>query len=80
MGLAGLASPDAVIDMLEIHLILYGASRAETPLFLFDAAACPLSGKAEGDLFFAVHKTRAHAAEAEPDRFFPVHFYPPVCS
>jgi hypothetical protein len=73
MGLTGLASPDTVIDMLEIFLILHGAPRAETPLFLFDTAARPFIGKAVGDLFVAVNKTRAHPAKAEPDRFFPVH-------
>jgi hypothetical protein len=73
MGLAGLAPPDAVIDMLEISLFLYRASRAETPLFLFDTAARLVISKAVCDLFFTVHKTRAHPAETEPDRFIPVH-------
>ena len=59
--------------MLEIPLFLNRASRAETSLFLFDAAARSLFGKAVGDLFFTIHKTRAHPAEAKPDRFLPVH-------
>jgi hypothetical protein len=59
--------------MLEILLFLYRASRAETPLFLLYTAARPLFGKAIRDLFPAVHKTRAHPAEAEPDTMFPVH-------
>jgi hypothetical protein len=73
MGLTGLAPPDAVIDMLEIFLLLDRASRAETSLFLFDTGTRSLYGKAVGDLFVAVHKTRAHPAEAEPDPFLPVH-------
>jgi hypothetical protein len=73
MRLSGIASPGAVIGMLEILLRLYRASRAETPLFIFDAAACSCLGKAIGDLFCAVHKTRAHPADAEPDSFIPVH-------
>jgi hypothetical protein len=59
--------------MLEILLFLYRASRAETSLFLFYAAARPCFGKAEGDLFFAIHKTRTHPAETEPGRFLPLH-------
>jgi plastocyanin len=59
--------------MLEIFLVLHRASRAEAPLFFFDTAACPCTGKAEGDIFFAVYKTRAHPAEAEPDCFLPLH-------
>jgi hypothetical protein len=73
MGLAGLAPPDAVIDMLEISLFLYRASRAETPLFLFDTAARSFFSQAKGDLFFTVHKTRADPADAEPDSFFLIH-------
>jgi hypothetical protein len=59
--------------MLEILRFLHRASRAETSLFLFDAAARPLYGQAEGDLFIAINITRAHPAEAEPDCFLPVH-------
>jgi hypothetical protein len=73
MGLAGLAPPDTVIDMLEIFLVLHRASRAEAALFLFDTAACPGIGKAEGDIFPAVRKTRAHPAEAEPGCSLPFH-------
>jgi hypothetical protein len=66
-------SPDAVIDVLEILHFLYRTSRAETPLFLFYAAARPCFGKTVGDLFFAIHKTRTHSAETEPGRFLPLH-------
>ena len=75
MRLPGFASPGAVIDMLEILLVLNGASRAETSLFLFYAAACPLFCKAVRDFFAAVDKTRAHPAQAEPNSFFSVHVF-----
>ncbi|MCX6684326.1 MAG: hypothetical protein NTZ37_06330 [Methanoregula sp.] len=59
--------------MPEILLSLYRASRAKTPLFLFDAAALIIFSKTKGDLFFAVHKTWAHPTDAEPDSFFLIH-------
>ena len=59
--------------MLKILLRLYRTSRAETSLFLFNAAALFVFSKAKGDLFFAVHKTRAHSAEAETHPFFLIH-------
>jgi hypothetical protein len=81
MGLPGLASPGTVKGMLEILFFLYRASRAETPLFEVDATARSFFSEAIGNLFFTVHKTRAHPAVAEPDRFFPVHdSTPPGCS
>jgi len=59
--------------MLEIFLCLYRATRAETSLFKVDASARSFFSKAKGNLFFTFHKTRAHPAVAELDRFFPVH-------
>jgi hypothetical protein len=59
--------------MLEILLLLDRASRAETPLFLFDAAVRSFFSQAKGDLFFAIYKTRADPADAEPDSFFLIH-------
>jgi hypothetical protein len=73
MRLSNFAPTGAVIDMREILLRLNRTSRAETPLFCFDAAARSFFRKAIGDLFFAVHKTRAHPAEAEPDSFLLIH-------
>jgi plastocyanin len=59
--------------MREILLCLYRASRTETSLLVFYAGTLPGTRKTECNLFFAVNKTRAHSADAEPNRFFPVH-------
>jgi hypothetical protein len=59
--------------MLEILLGLHGTPRAEASLFFFDAAARSRWSKTKRDIFPALHKTRAHAADAEGDCFFSLH-------
>jgi hypothetical protein len=59
--------------MLEILLSLDGAARADTSLFVPDAAARPGNSKAKRNLFPAFDKARAHPADTECDSFSPVH-------
>jgi len=59
--------------MLEILLFLYRASRAQAPLFFFDADASGSISEAKRNLFVTNYKSWAHPANTEPDTSFPVH-------